>query len=236
MAEVVDQARAAEVAVAFHLAHARDDVGDRGVAHRHQVERIPDAALVFRAAFVHPQRNVAAEQRHGDEVVLEDVRQLMDDEPVEQIRRQIDRQHHAVALAFGEREHAFLCGAGRDVLLLELAVRLEDDERHALVEIVPQVRADLLVRALGVARDPLEVPLVLGVVVDLEVVGLVDVPVELVVMDLVLAVVRRELRLRVDGAALRVELRPRTEHPRSQPLRVRLTCGCQVRRPRRTGR
>ena len=54
VAEVVDQARAAEVAVAFHLAHARDDVGDRGVAHRHQVERIPDAALVFRAALRAP--------------------------------------------------------------------------------------------------------------------------------------------------------------------------------------
>ncbi len=125
----------------------------------------------------------------------------MDDEPVEQIRRQIDRQHHAVALAFGEREHPFLGSTGRDVLLLELAVRLEDDERNALVEIVPQVRADLLIGALGVAGDPLEVPFVFRVVIDLEVVGLVDVPVELVVMDLVLAVVRRELRLRIHGAA-----------------------------------
>ena len=227
VAEVVDQARAAEVAVAFHLAHARDDVGDRRVAHGHQIERIPDAALVFGAAFMHPQRDVAAEQRHRDEVVLEDVRQLVDDQPVEQVRRQIDRQHHAVALAFGEREHAFLRGARRDVLLLELAVRLEDDERHALVEVVPQVRADLLIRALGVARDPLEVPLVFGVVVDLEVVGLVDVPLELVVVDLVLAVIRRHLRLRVDGAALRVENATTSRATGSQPLRVRLTCGCQ---------
>ena len=39
--------------------------------------------------------------------------------------------------------------------------------------------------------------LVLGAVVDLEVVGLIDVPLELVVVDLVLAVVRRDLRLRV---------------------------------------
>ena len=74
-------------------------------------------------------------------------------------------------------------GARRDVLLLELAVRLEDDERHALVEVVPQVRADLLIRALGVARDAREVLLVFRVVVNLEVVGLVDVPLELVVVD-----------------------------------------------------
>ncbi len=139
VAEVIDQPRAAEVAVAFHLAHARNDVGDRGVADGHEIERIPDAALVFGAAFVHPQRDVAPQQRHGNEVVLKDVRQLMDDQAVEQVRRQIDRQHHAVALAFGKREHAFLRGARRDVLLLELAVRLEDDEGHALVEVVPQV-------------------------------------------------------------------------------------------------
>ena len=230
MAEVIDQARAAEVAVAFHLAHAWNDVGDGGVADGHEIERIPDAALVFGAAFVHPQRDVAPEQRHGNEVVLEDVRQLVDDQSVEQIGREIDRQDHAVAFAFGKREHAFLRSARRDVLLLELAVRLEDDERHALIEVVPQVRADLLVRALGVARHPFEVPLVLGVVVDLEVVRLVDVPLELVVVNSVLAVVRRHLRLRVDGAALRVELRPRTEHGGSQPLRVRFTCCSQGKR------
>ena len=137
----------------------------------------------------------------GNEVVLEDVRQLVDDEPVEQ-DRSADRSAAPCGCARLRRTRARLPGAAarRDVLLLELAVRLEDDERHALVEIVPQVRADLLIRALGVARDALEVALVLGVVVDLEVVGLVDVPLELVVMDLVLAVVRRELRLRVDGA------------------------------------
>jgi hypothetical protein len=90
--------------------------------------------------------------------------------------------------------------------LLELAVRLEDDERDALVEIVPQIGADLLICALGIARDALEVAFVLGVVINFEVIRLVDVPLELVVVDPVLAVVRRELGLRVDGAALGVEM------------------------------
>ena len=121
--------------------------------------------------------------------------------------------------------HAFRRCARRDVLLLELAVRLEEDERDALVEVVLQIRADLLIRALGVAGDPLEVLLVLRVVVDLEVVGLVDVPLELVVVDVVLAVVRRHLRLRVDGAALRVELptsraSPESAFARSTHLRL----------------
>ena len=71
VAEVVHQARAAEVAVTLHLAHARDDVGHSRVAHRHQIERIPDAALVFGSAFVHPQRHIAADERGRDDVVLE---------------------------------------------------------------------------------------------------------------------------------------------------------------------
>ena len=63
-------------------------------------------------------------------------------------------------------------------------------------QVVLQVGADLLVGAFGVAGDPLEVLFELGVVVDLEVVGRVDVPVELVVVDVVLAEVRDERRLR----------------------------------------
>ena len=66
-------------------------------------------------------------------------------------------------------------------------------------EIVLEIGADLLVRALGVARDAFEVRFDLGVVVDLEVVGRVDVPLEIGVADLVLAVVGdvRGLRQRV---------------------------------------
>ena len=90
-----------------------------------------------------------------------------------------------------------------------------------------QVGADLLIRALGVARDALEMLLVFGVVVDLEVIGLVDVPVELVVVDLVLAVVRRELRLRVDLLAGAWRCDHEHSIAGSETLRVRLTCGCQ---------
>ena len=57
----------------------------------------------------------------------------------------------------------------------------------------------MLVGALGVAGDPLEVLLDLGVVVDLEVIRRVDVPLEVVVLDAVLVVVRHERRLRAGG-------------------------------------
>ena len=56
--EVVDQARVAEAAVALQLGHLRDDVGDGGVAHGHQIDRAPDAGHVVGHALDHPQRHV----------------------------------------------------------------------------------------------------------------------------------------------------------------------------------
>jgi hypothetical protein len=53
-----------------------------------------------------------------------------------------------------------------------------------------QIGADLLVGALGVTRDPFEVLLDLGVVEDLEVVGRIDLPLEVVEPDPVLAEIR----------------------------------------------
>jgi hypothetical protein len=67
------------------------------------------------------------------------------------------------------------------------------------MQVVLQVRADLLVRAFRVARDPFEVRLDLRVVINLEVIGRVRVPVEVVVLDAVLVVVRHEGRLRAGG-------------------------------------
>ncbi len=72
----------------------------------------------------------------------------------------------------------------------------EQNQRHLEREVVLQLGADVLIRALGIAGDLLEVRLDLGVVVDLEVVGRVDLPLEVVVADLVLAEVRHKLGLR----------------------------------------
>ena len=193
--EVVDHPRAAGIAVAFEVGHLRHDVRDGGIPHHHQVDGAPVAGHVIGQALVHPQRHAAADERLRDDVELEDVRQLMNDEPVEQVGRLVDRQHHAVAGRLGKGADALLRRTGDDVLLLELAARLEDDERNLEGEVVLQVRADLLVCALGVAGHPLEVLLDLGVVVDLEVVRRVDVPPEIVVPDLVLAVIRHVRRL-----------------------------------------
>ena len=195
--EVVDESRVVRVAVAFELGHLRHDVGDRRVAHRHEIDRIPLRALVVRQPFVHPQRHAAADERLRDDVELEDVRQLVRNEAVQLVGRLVDRQQHAVSRRLGERRDAFRRGVGaRDVLLLELAVRLEQHQRHFEGEIVFEIGADLLIRALGVAGDALQVLLDLGVVINLEVIGGVDHPLELVVVDVVLAEIGDQRRLR----------------------------------------
>ena len=79
------------------------------------------------------------------------------------------------------------------------ARRLIEDHRDLEGEVVLQVRADGLVRAFGVAGDPLEMLLDLRVVVDLEMIGGVRVPLEVVELDPVLVEVRHEGRLRAGG-------------------------------------
>ena len=106
--EVVDETRIAEAAVVFHLAHLRHDVRYRRVAHGHDVERAPVAGHVVGHAFEHPQRHVAADQTGRDDVELELVRELVDDQAIEQIGRLVDRHHDAVAARLGERADAFL--------------------------------------------------------------------------------------------------------------------------------
>src|SRR6185312_12948933 len=78
----------------------------------------------------------------------------------------------------------------------ELCVRLEEDERNLVGDVVLEVRADLLVRALGIPGNRRQVRLEGGVVVDLEMIGRIHVPVERVVVRIDLAEVGNEGRLR----------------------------------------
>ena len=163
---------------------------------RHQVDRVPDAGHVVREALVHPQRDAALHQAARDDVELEDVGELVGDQPIELVGRLVDRQHHPVAARLGEGGDALGDLRRHDVLLLELGLGLEQDERHLGAEVVLQLGADVLIRALGVAGDALEVLFELRVVVDLEMIRRVDVPLEVVVADPVLAEVGHERRLR----------------------------------------
>ena len=121
--------------------------------------------------------------------------QFVDDEAIEQVVRLVHRHHDPLPGRFGKGTHPFLGGAGHDVLLLEFATRLEEDQRHLVREVVLELRTDVLVGALGVARHPFEMRLDFGVVVDDEVIRLVRPPLEAVVTDLILAEIRDIRRL-----------------------------------------
>ena len=56
------------------------------------------------------------------------MRQLVSDQAIQRVRRLVDRQHHAIAVRLGEGEDAFGQLARLDVLLLEFALRLVEDE------------------------------------------------------------------------------------------------------------
>ena len=137
-----------------------------------------------------PERRAAPYERGGNDVVVELVRQLVDDEPVEEIRRLVHRHDDALAGRLREGADAFLRRAGNDVLLLELAARLKQDQRDLVGQVVLQFGADVLIGAFRIPGHPLEVRFDLRVVVHDEVIRLVRVPGEVVVADLVLAEIR----------------------------------------------
>ena len=195
MAEVVDEARVGAVAVLLEARQLGDLVRDRGVAHRHEIEVVPEPALVVGEALVHPQGHLAVDEVARDEVELEDVGQLVGDQALQAVGRLVDGDHHPVARGLREGGHPFGHEPPEEVGLLELRVRLVEDDRDGEVDLVLEVGRDLLVPALRVGHDPGEVLLELGVVVHLEVRALVDPPREVVVVDLVLPVVRDELRV-----------------------------------------
>src|SRR5690606_9310319 len=79
----------------------------------------------------------------------------------------------------------------RDVRLLEVEVRRVEDEGNALAEAEGEAVLQLRVGLLREVRAVLGERLHLRVVVDVEVLGAEDVPVELLVLDLVTAEVLR---------------------------------------------
>jgi hypothetical protein len=104
---------------------------------------------------------------------------------------------------------------------------------------VLQIRGDLLVCALGVAGHAFQVLLGLRVVVNLEMIGGVRIPPEVVVPDLVLAVVRDEGRLcvgRCRGGQQQASRHRANETPRQAAPRARahrgLLAGCHRNRIR----
>ena len=183
VSEVVDQARVGEAAVALELGHLRDDVGDRDVADRHQVDRVPHAGHVVGQALVDPQRDAALHQAARDDVELEDVRELVRDQAIELSGGSSIGSSMRLRVRLGKGGDAFADLAGMTFCCWNSAWVLKMRSGILNAEVVLQLGADVLIRALGVTGDPLEVLLGLRVVVNLEVVGRVDVPLEVVVAE-----------------------------------------------------
>ena len=110
---------------------------------------------------------------------------------------------HAKKVVLDNINLSFLRGARNDVLFLELAARLKQDQRNLAGQVVTKLGADVLIRALRVRGHALQMRLDLRVVVDREVIGLVDQPLEAVVVDLVLPQVRHIRGLGRHGARCR---------------------------------
>ena len=201
VAQVVRQTAVRELDP-LKVAHRGNDVGDRRVPDGHEIERIPVTCFVIRKSFVHPEREGAAEERAGNDVEFEDVRLLMGDEAIERVGGFVNGQDHPVPIRLGEGQHALGQFAGVDILFLKFAFRLVDDERNLEGQVVLQVGADLLICALCVARDPLEMDFRIRVIVDLEMIRWINPPLEMVVFDPVLAEIGDEsgLGAGADGA------------------------------------
>ena len=172
-------------------ADRRDDVVDHRVAQEHRVAHRLVAAHVARHALDEPGRRAVADGLRQaaleEHLVLEDVGQLVADQGDQQAVRIVDRQHHAEARRAGEGADALGDEVEDDVVLLERRVGGEIDQRDRVLDLEIEETRDVVVVALGEGDHLLQRRLLLRVVIDVEVRGVVDAPVELAVGDLVLA-------------------------------------------------
>ena len=124
----------------------------------------------------------------------------------------------------GRAEQALGRGERQDVGLLEVGVRGVDDQRDPLGDVVPELHRQGVVARLGVGqRGGRELGLG-GIVVQVDVRAPQDPPVELAVLDLVLAEAEELARTRSDGASAprAPATRRGADHP-AQDWHIRLT-------------
>jgi len=152
VAEVVHERGFDVCPVALEAAHLRDHVGDRGIADRHEVHRPPDARHVIRQAFSDPQGHRFADERLRHDVEFEDVRQLVDDQPVEEVRRIVEREQHPSRYGSANAPTPSWAAPGMTFCCSNSLCVLKMIRGHLEREVVLQLGADLLVGALGVAR------------------------------------------------------------------------------------
>ena len=135
----------------------------------------------------HCGREGASEAAREQDVVLEDMRQLVADEVVQLLVRQIDRQHHPEIVGGGEGADSLRDEVRDDVGLQKIGVRLVDDERRRLLNLIVEVLRQAVVGTFRKGQDLLQERLLLRVVPDIEVGRVINVPVEFPIAHFVLA-------------------------------------------------
>ena len=156
-----------------------------------------------------------------EDVVLERVHHLVREHVLEAAVVAGEVEQHAVARRFGDAARAFAEVAG-DVVLAEVRARREEHDRLLLAELMVQHARQAGVRALRHARRVARRVPFLRVVVDQEMFGLENLPLEVVVLDLVLAEVVLRARRAADARrrAQRETRGPPTNRRALAPTRV----------------
>ena len=178
-----------------HLHDRRQIAVDRSVAHDGGRARVVRSEReILGHPFHEPERRIdlrelrdaAAGASAREDVELELVRHFVREHVLEPAEVAGEGHEHAMTQRLGHTAGALAQIAG-DVVLSEVGARGEEEDRLLLAELVPQNARKPSVVALGHARAFHRGNALGGVVVDEEVLGLDDLPVEVLVLDLVLA-------------------------------------------------
>ncbi len=175
------------------LAKRGEAPGEREVAHHHLVAGVLSAGPELRQSLAPPEREVepavprSLEIGLAEQVELEDVHHLVP-EGVAELGEVPPERHRDPALQEVRRpEQPFGRGEGKDVGLLEVGVRGIDHQRDPLGDIVAELHRQRVEARLGVSQGGGRQVGFGGVVVQIDVRAAHDPPVELPVLDLVLA-------------------------------------------------
>ena len=199
LAEAVREER---VRIVRHLRDRRNVVLRHGVAHDDVGMRVARPLRhVLGHALHEPERRIhrleraqaAARLAVPEDIELELVHHFVREHVLGGAVVAGEEEEHPVAERLGDATHALAQVAGHEVLA-EIRARGEEHDRLLVAELPLERAREALVRAFGHARDVHRDRRFGGIVVNREVLRLDDVPLEMRVLHLVLAELRREPR------------------------------------------
>ncbi len=175
------------------LAQRGKPAAQRQVPHHHLVPRVLTSGPELRQPLGPPEREIEAavtgglEIRLAQQVELEDVHHLVPERVPKLGEVPAEREGDPPLEEVGGAEQPFRWGERQDVGLLEVRVRRVDHERHPLGHVVPELDGQRVVARLGMGQGRGRELGFRGIVVEIHVRAAKDAPVQLAILDLVLA-------------------------------------------------